>query len=86
MRELYPKWRGKPVIPSYHSLREMGGKFDLYDVLEILENGYNCQKAGRRKGTVEKCMVVKGKQIKVVVAEVNSNWVGGDVWLLVHVG
>jgi hypothetical protein len=41
MRELYPRWRGRPIIPSYHALREMGGRFDLYDVLEILEKGYD---------------------------------------------
>jgi hypothetical protein len=86
MRELYPRWKRRPIIPSYHALKEMGWKFDLYDVLEILENGYDCQKSARKKGTVEKCMVLKGRQARVMVVEARSDWVGGDVWLLVHAG
>lgn len=86
MKELYPRWKERPIVPSYHALREMGGKFDLYDVLEILENGYDCQKTRRSKGTVERCMMRKGKVVKVVVVEARSDWVGGDVWLVAHVG
>lgn len=86
MAEIYPKWRDRPVIPSYHAYKEMEGRFDLFDVVEILENGVECKKSRRGKGTVERCIERKGKIIKVVAVKTRSNWTGGDVWLIKHVG
>ncbi len=54
MEEIYPKWEGKPVIPSYHAAREMEGRFTLDDIVEILERGHDCQKSKRTRGTIEK--------------------------------
>jgi hypothetical protein len=86
MKELYPKWKGKPVIPSNHAYREMADRFELSDIVEILESGFDCQRSKRTKGTVEKCAIKKGKLVRVVVVEVHSDWVGGDIWLIKHVG
>lgn len=54
--EIYPRWKGKPVIPSQHAAREMVGKFTLDDLIEILEHGYECSESKRADGTIEKCV------------------------------
>ncbi|MDI6655772.1 MAG: hypothetical protein QME59_07840 [Candidatus Hydrothermarchaeota archaeon] len=86
MEEIYPKWKGKPVVPSYHAAREMEGRFTLDDVVEILERGYDCPKSKRAKGTIEKCIKKKGKIIRIVAVEAYSTWIGGSVWLIKHIG
>ncbi|MEE8400747.1 MAG: hypothetical protein V3R86_01155 [Candidatus Hydrothermarchaeaceae archaeon] len=86
MEELYPKWKGKPVVPSYHAYREMENKFDLFDILEILEHGFDCQKSRRAKGTIERCVTKKGKLIRVIVVDTYSDWMGGNIWLIKHIG
>lgn len=53
MEEIYPKWKGKPIIPSYHAAREMEGRFTLDNIAEILEQGYDCPKSKRARGTIE---------------------------------
>ncbi len=64
----------------------MEGKFTLDDLIEILEHGYECSKSKRAEGTIEKCVKKKGKIIKVVAVEAYSTWIGGNVWLIKHVG
>jgi hypothetical protein len=51
--------------------------FDLYDVLDILENGRNCARSRRQEGTFEKCLKRKGRTYKAVV--VRSMWAGCEV-------
>jgi hypothetical protein len=86
MEEIYPKWKGKPVVPSYHAAREMEGRFTLDDVVEILERGYDCSKSKRARVTIEKCIRKKGKIIRIVAVEAYSTWIGGSVWLIKHIG
>lgn len=43
---------------------------DLLDVLEVLENGFECPSGGKRaSGILEKCLRKGGKVIRIVVAE-----------------
>lgn len=60
---------------------------DLYDVLEVLENGFSPSK--RKKGIVEKCLVKGRKIVKVVVALNERRYPEGDserYWTLIHAG
>ena len=59
---------------------------DLFDVLEILEKGFDCSASKRRSGTVEKCIKKKSKVIKAVVVEDEWRWSGEKVWTITHVG
>ncbi len=79
------RWQGIQIVPTqaaYYELIDL--KFDLYDVLEILERGSNCERSKRAKGTVEKCIRSKGKIYKVVV--VRSTYLGNPAWRIIHVG
>ncbi|MDI6640456.1 MAG: hypothetical protein QMC85_05665 [Methanocellales archaeon] len=47
--EVYPKWRGRLVLPSLTAYHELGDlKLDLHDVVEILEHGEDCSKTKRK--------------------------------------
>jgi hypothetical protein len=81
------KWNGKYLRPSKHAIYEMKKlDYDLYDVLSILENGYDCLKGRRAKGTYEKCVKKGRKIIKVVVKRVQAYDIDDEVWLIIHVG
>ncbi len=79
------QWQGIQLVPTqaaYYELIDM--KFDLYNVLDILERGTNCERSKRAKGTVEKCLRKKGKTYKTVV--VRSTYLGDPAWRIIHVG
>ena len=59
---------------------------DLYDVLEILQNGYDCPKSKRKEGIIEICLKKKKKIVKVVVVEDIWRWSDEKVWTITHVG
>ncbi len=81
------KWNGKYLRPSKHAIYEMINLgYDLYDVLSILENGYDCRKGKRAKGTFEKCIKKGRKIIKVVVVRVYAYDINDEIWLIKHVG
>lgn len=84
---MFPEWGGKELKPSGAAFRELlKHNMDLYDVLDILENGYDCQRSKREKGTIEKCMK-KGKKIrKVVVVDSLQYYDDTEVWLITHIG
>ncbi len=79
------EWKSRQLVPTraaYYELMDLG--FDLWDVLEILEMGERCGEKKRKEGTVEACLK-KGKKIyKVVVVE--SKYLGGPAWRIIHVG
>ena len=89
---IYPKWKEKPVIPAISKevrdeMLELG--IDLYDVVYILENGYDFPIGKRKVGVIEKCIRKGTKVIKVVVVESQFKWPDGFVekcWKLIHVG
>jgi hypothetical protein len=59
---------------------------DMFDVLDILETGYDCERSRRKKGTIERCKKSHNKTWKVVVVESIQNWNDSPVWLIIHVG
>jgi len=52
----------------------------LYDIVEILEEGFDCSRSKRKKNIVERCVQRGNTIIKVVVADC------GDHLVLTHVG
>ena len=87
MNELYPAWKKRPIIPTLSATRELLKlDLDLYDVLEILENGFDCSKSKRKLEVFERCIKKKNKILKVVVVEDEWRWSGKKVWTLTHVG
>jgi hypothetical protein len=68
---------------AYREMAALG--MDLYDVKEILENGFDCSRSKRRKGIEEKCLEKKGETIKAVVEKMTSKS-GIEYWRIRHVG
>lgn len=62
---------------------------DLNDVVEILEEGYDCERSKRKENIIERCIKKGNKVVKVVVAKI---WVRYPdnfqeyIWRLIHVG
>jgi len=87
MNEIYPAWKKRSIIPTLSATRELLKlNLDLYDVLEILEDGFDCSKSKRKSGVFEQCIKKKNKIFKVVVVEDEWRWSGKKVWTLTHVG
>lgn len=85
--EIYPKWRERFVLPSLTAYCELGDlKLDLHDVVEILEHGEDCSGTKRKHGTIEKCMQIGKKYVKIVVVEDWSISLNEHVWLITHAG
>lgn len=86
----YPKYKNLPVIPVQ---TRRGGKnvldelakegLDLFDVAEILENGYKTHRK-RRKDVIERCINKGNKTIEVVVQK--SFCFEEEVWEIIHAG
>lgn len=55
--KMIAEWQGRQLVPTQSAYYEMIDlRFDLYDVLDILERGYACERSKRAKGIVEKCI------------------------------
>ena len=84
---MFPEWEGKELKPSGSAFGELlKHNMDLYDVLDILENGYDCQRSRRKKGTIERCKRTGKKILKVVVVDSLQYFDNTEVWLITHVG
>ena len=59
---------------------------DAFDILDVLENGYDCERSKRKRGTVERCKRFGKKIVKVVVVDSAQEWNDTQVWLAIHVG
>jgi hypothetical protein len=80
-------FKGLPLRPTrsaYHEMKDLG--MDLFDVIKVLEEGYDCAAGKRRRGTIERCLDTKGKTTKAVAAKSHEHWSGQEVYVLVHVG
>lgn len=88
-KTIYPAFRGHPIVPTraaYHELETLG--IDLYDIVAVLENGYNCSRSKRAKGKLERCLRIDHKTIRTVVAEGEFGYPDGyveRVYWLIHV-
>ena len=61
-------------------------ELDISDVLEVLENGYDCPKGRRAAGTLERCLEKKQKELRVVVVKSYDYHLDTDAWIITHVG
>jgi hypothetical protein len=81
------RWRGKALKLSNHAYRELfSHHMTLYDVLEVLERGYDCSRSRRKKGVIERCLRTKSGLTRVVVAESYNHDEEMEIWLVIHVG
>ncbi|MBI2173215.1 MAG: hypothetical protein HYT73_03345 [Candidatus Aenigmarchaeota archaeon] len=83
-------YNGMRIEPTLSATRELlkEGK-DLYDVLHILEEGYDCSTSKRKENITEKCLKKGGKEYKVVLAETEVAHPDGyieKVMRLIHFG
>jgi hypothetical protein len=87
MNEIFPTYKGLEIaIVSRTVDKELAEiRLDLWDVKEILENGFDCSRSKRKMNVEEKCIRVGDKIIKVV-AELAESESGIKFWKLRHVG
>ncbi|MBI4344847.1 MAG: hypothetical protein HY555_04595 [Euryarchaeota archaeon] len=85
-----PTWRGRPLRvfrrAVMQELVELG--MDLWDVVDILEGGFDCPRSPRREGVYERCVKRGRKTVKVVV-EAGEEALPEkriSIWILRHVG
>jgi len=57
----------------------------LYDVVEVLEQGYDAPRK-RKAGTIEKWMDVRNKTFNAVVAKDHNETMKENCWVLIHFG
>lgn len=78
---VYPEYKGKPVMPIKRTIEELEEEgLDMDDVIEILDEGFDCSRSAGEENIEEKCIQRKKAIIKVVVENM------GDYWKLKHVG
>jgi len=83
-------YNGMRIEPTLSASRELvkEGK-DLYDVLKVLEEGYDCSASKRSKNIIEKCWKKGNKEYKVVLAQTEVTYPDGyveKVFRLIHFG
>ena len=84
---MYPIIHCCPLILTRAAINELYRYgLDLFDVLDILEYGYDCSKQKRAKEIIEKCKDIKQKTIKVVIAKLFNFSLNCEVWVITHVG
>ena len=59
---------------------------DLFDLLDILEFGYDCPRSKRAQGTIERCLDAKGRTTRVVAVRSFNRELDREIWLITHVG
>ncbi|MEK6951420.1 MAG: hypothetical protein AABX29_00225 [Nanoarchaeota archaeon] len=84
------KFQGLRIEPTLSASRELikEGK-DLYDVLKILENGYDSSTSKRKENIIEKSLRKGNKEYKAVIAKTEIKYPDGfieEVWRLIHFG
>ena len=85
--DIYPTYQERPIVPTksaYHELADL--LLNLFDVLDVLENGYDCSRSKRKKGKIERCLQLNNKVTRVVVAEGQfvypDGWIENVYWLI----
>lgn len=79
--EAFPRYQDKEIKATKAAADELWQfKQDLWDVLEILEDGYPCSRSKRKPNILEKCIKKGSKIHKVVVADCQH------CWLVIHFG
>lgn len=84
------KYKGYRILPTLSASRELVEHgYSIYDVVNILENGYDCSASKRRANIEEKCLKKGNKEIKAVIALTTVTYPDKfteAVWRLVHFG
>ena len=84
------RFKGLRIEPTLSASRELvKEKKDLYDVLEILEEGYESSASKRKENIIERSLRRGNKEYKAVVAKTNVVYPDGfreEVWRLIHFG
>jgi hypothetical protein len=80
------KYKGLRIAISHSAMQELmqEGK-TIYDVVEILENGYNAPRK-RKQGTIEKWLDKGKKTYNVVIVKDYHEILREDCWALIHFG
>jgi ppGpp synthetase/RelA/SpoT-type nucleotidyltranferase len=79
-------YKGLKIIPSYSAMRElMYYGFDIYDVIKILENGYDAPRK-RKKDVIEKWLDKGNKTYNIVIGKNYNELLKEEVWVLIHIG
>ena len=75
----FPLYKEKPIIPSKHAQHELVKHgLDLWDVVHILNFGYNCSKSRRAPEIVEQCIEHNSLELRAVAALVE--WEDKAFW------
>ncbi len=84
---MYPSYQKLPLIPSRSAMTEMYNEgFDLFDVLKILKQGYDCSRSKRAENVIEKCVDKRNKIMRTVVVKSYNYSMDCEVWLITHFG
>ena len=80
------RYKGLRIAISHSAMKELmqEGK-TVYDVVEILENGYDAPRK-RKQGTVEPWLDKGKKTYNVVIAKDYHEILKEDCWVLIHFG
>ena len=80
------KYEGLRIAISHSAMQELmqEGK-TIYDVVEILENGYDAPRR-RKQGTIEKWLDKGKKTYNAVIVKDYHEILKEDCWVLVHFG
>ena len=78
---IFPRYQNKELKATKNSSEELWQlKKDLWDVLRILDKGYDCSSSKRKSNILERCIKKKNIIFKAVVVDC------GDYFLLIHFG
>lgn len=84
------KFKGLRIEPTLSASRELvEEEKDIYDVLEILEDGYESSASKRKENIIERSLRKGNKEYKAVVAKTEVVYPDGfreEVWRLIHFG
>ena len=83
---LNEKYKGLRIAVSHSAMEELmqEGK-TVYDVVEILENGYDAPRK-RKSGTIEKWLNKGKKTYNAVIVKDYHEILKEDCWVLIHFG
>ena len=80
------KYKGIRIAISHSAMQElMQESKTIYNVVEILENGYDAPRK-RKQGTIEKWLDKGKKTYNVVIVKDYHEILKEDYWVLLHVG
>lgn len=81
------EYEGVRIEFTEHASKEMSFLgMNHFEILKILEKGFDCQRSRRKENIREKCVIKRNRIIKVVAAKKHHSFFNEYVWLIIHVG